>query len=298
MGEKVGPTVAVIVVAYQSDTDVARCLASIKAARKITPGISLWLFDNSPEASARQSIEGLLTESWMHYLTEKKNIGFAAGNNRAFEAAATVNPDFFFLLNADAAVDADCLAKLTADAAAHPAAAYGPLMTYEDGTIYYAGGTLNRWLAATFHPGRSTVPEPDKARRVSFINGCGLLLPLASYQKWGGLPEEYFMYYEEAAWCAQALDDGQTLRYVPNAHLTHYTDKATGKSAAALYYLTRNQWLFAKQRLRWYHRITAYPAIIVFQTMRLIRNIGKRQQRQAIMQAWRDALNHRYGQMA
>lgn len=297
MGAQVEPKIAVIVVAYQSDTDVARCVASLKAAATKTPNLSLWLIDNSLDLDIRKRIKGLLTEKWMHYQYFGENVGFAVGNNLGLQAAVDEKPDYFFLLNADAAIDADCLQQLLADAAQHPAAAYGPLMTYEDGSVYYAGGRLNRWLAATFHPGRQEAPRPQQPRRTSFINGCGLLLPRASYEKWGGLPDEYFMYYEEAAWCARVLEDGGELRYVPAAHLTHYTPKATNKSINALYYLTRNQWLFARQHAHWYHKITAYPAIILFQIIRYLKYIGKRQHRQAIVQAWRDAINHRYGQM-
>jgi hypothetical protein len=297
MGPQVEPKIAVIVVAYQSDTDVARCVASLKTARELTPGLELWLIDNSLDLDVRKRVKGHLTEKWMHYQYFGENVGFAEGNNLGFKAALEGQPDFFFMLNADAAVAPDCLANLLTDAAQHPAAAYGPLMTYADGTVYYAGGYINYWLAATFHPGRQLPPRPQTARPVSFINGCGLLLPRASYERWGGLPADFFMYYEEAAWCARVQADGGLLLYVPEARLIHYTPKTTNKSVTALYYLTRNQWLFARQYTRWYHKITAYPAITVFQLLRYWKFIGKRQHRQAIVQAWRDAFNHRYGQM-
>ena len=297
MGQKVEPAIAVIVVAYQSDTDVERCVASLRAARQTTPNLSLWLIDNSVDLDIRKRIKSHLTESWMHYLYFGENLGFAVGNNEGFKAARNENPDYFFLLNADAAVEPDCLSQLIEFAQRQPAAAYGPQMLYPDGTVYYGGGKINFWLASAFHPGSHELPRSnDQPRRVSFINGCGLLIPTASYDRWGGLPEEYFMYYEETAWCARAIRDGGTLYYVPHARLTHYTAKTT-KSVAALYYLTRNHWLFARQHTRWYQRPSAYLGILIFQTIRFVKHIGNRAQRRAMVNAWRDAYHHRYGQM-
>lgn len=298
MGEKVTPTIAVIVVAYQSESDVERCVASLREARKQTPGLSLWLIDNSVDLDIRKKIKSHLTEPWMHYLYFGENLGFAVGNNEGFKAASAEDPDYYFLLNADAAVEPDCLATLLAEAEERPAAAYGPLMTYADGTVYYAGGNINYWLAATFHSGRRLPPRAnDQTRRVSFINGCGLFMPASSYERWGGLSDDYFMYYEEADWCARVNHDRGELYYVPAARLTHYTAKDSA-SPAALYYLTRNQWLFARRQTRWYHRPTSYLGILIFQTLRFVKHIGNRERRQAILRAWRDARHHHYGQMA
>lgn len=299
MGQKVEPSIAVVVVAYQSDTDIARCVASLEAARQRTPHLSLWVVDNSLDLDIRKKIKSHLKENWTHYQYFGENVGFAVGNNLGLKAAAPDKPDYFFLLNADAVVAPDSLANLLDEAERYPAAAYGPLMTYGDGTVYYAGGFISRWLGAAFHPGRlKSPPSSQVARDVSFLNGCGIFMPRRTYERWGGLPEEYFMYYEETAWCAQIGSEGGVLRYVPTARLTHYTPKETGKSATALYYLTRNQWLFARQHCAWYHKITAYPAIAFFQSLRFLKLIGNTAARQAIIHGWRDAYSHRYGKMA
>lgn len=293
------PTVAVIVVAYNSSSDIKRCLRSLKGETAEPPlQLEAWVIDNSSEEESKPAIRQATAKyPWAHYRDAQKNLGFAAGNNLGLKLAAKAGADYFFLLNADAAVEPGCVSTLLQACWRTGADAVGPLMLYEDGTVYYAGGEFQPWLGATFHPGRKQRPAANLTEKpVNFINGCGLFFPAATYERWGGLPEDYFMYYEEADWCAHLAADSGLLLFIPQAKLIHYTGKSSSKSAPALYYLTRNQWLFARRYTKWYHRLTAYPAIAAFQLLRYLKYLDHDLLVRAIKAAWHDALENHYGQ--
>ena len=62
------------------------------------------------------------------------------------------------------------------------------------------------------------------------------------------LDEQYFLYWEDADWCASALQAGAKLLYVKDARVLHATSSSLGiRSASYAYYNIRNQLLFAKK---------------------------------------------------
>ncbi|MDO8471817.1 MAG: hypothetical protein Q7S64_01530, partial [bacterium] len=115
------------------------------------------------------------------------------------------------------------------------------------------------------------------------------------YLKYGGFFEPYFMYYEDSDYSAQLVRAGEQLYYEPRVVIKHYVPAVTAKSALAIFYLTRNHWLFWVRTTSGLARLTAAVAICIFQVIRLLKNLDSAERRQAIWQAWAQALKRQYG---
>lgn len=291
------PKVGVIIVAFNDPENLTRLFESLK---KATGDYTLQtvVVDNSTSAPAAAKIKTLVSKAPVElnplYVAQKENLGFAGGVNAGLKA---VNPDYYWLINSDTTVDSKAISALLATAQETQAAIIGSQILYgDDQTVYYAGGKANNWLGIVQHPGRNQpAPTSDTARPVTFVNGCTMFMPAQTIQKYGGMFESYFMYYEDTDLCAHILQMGGKLYYEPKSIVQHYTPHSDNKSVTALYFLTRNHWLYINRNLAWYYQLVARPAVLVFQLFRWLKYVTKKDFRRAITAGWRDAIKHQYG---
>lgn len=150
------------------------------------------------------------------------NLGFAAGNNPALQAATA---DIAVLLNPDVMVAPDWLRRLTTrfeqDAAITVA---GCKLWYPDGqTIQHAGGYITPPQAMPGHFGIGEIDtgQWDEPRDCDYVIGAALGLRTAVLPELGLLDEGYFLYYEDVDLCARARRAGGRVCYEPAATAIH-----------------------------------------------------------------------------
>jgi GT2 family glycosyltransferase len=145
----------------------------------------------------------------------KHNIGFAGGNNIALRYALQSNNfDYIWLLNNDTVVHPNSLTRMLARSIENgdQVTCGSKVMHYHDPDVIQAlgGGRFNRWTglsSTSFGRGLRNDEEIDHAHyedRLSYISGCSWLLPLQFIRDIGLMEEEYFLYCEEADWCARS----------------------------------------------------------------------------------------------
>lgn len=179
------------------------------------------------------------------------NLGYAGNNNVGIRAACELGADWIFVLNNDAIVAPDCLARLLEVALRDDGIGIaGPTVYHYDepDTIQSAGGTTgNDW--STRHLGQN---EPDRGqftepRAVDWVSGCGLLVRREVVDRVGALDERFFCYWEEIEWCLRARKAGWQVTHVPAAKMWHkgvQRDYRPGPSVT--YYSTRNRFLLLR----------------------------------------------------
>lgn len=195
-----------------------------------------------------------------------ENTGFAAGNNRGFEAARA---PLVATINNDAIPDPDWLAGLVRAATAYPnAGMFASRMVYlHDPSVIDSAGVSLDPLGIAWDRNAGT-PVPDDVDGEVFGASAGAALYRRELlQATGGFDERFFAYLEDVdlAWRARWL--GWKARYVPAARVRHMHSATWAEdSPLKTYHLGRNKvWLIAKNYplgplLRWLPLILAYDA--------------------------------------
>lgn len=169
------------------------------------------------------------------------NRGFAAGVNRA--AAATRAP-YLLLLNPDTIVEGPIVRVLEDWLAGHPdVGVAGARILNADGTVQPSArrfpdvttwlGGRTAWLTARFPQNwfsrRNLVArEATLPMDVDWLSGACLMTRRDLFESVGRFDEGFFLYWEDADFCARVAAAGFRRMYVPSASIRHHV----GSSAA------------------------------------------------------------------
>jgi GT2 family glycosyltransferase len=228
-------------VSWNTLGDLRRALASV---RRHGGGRRTIVVDNASSDGTPGMVRDEFAE--IELVAETENRGFAAGANRLLEASA---PADLLLLNADVELTAGAAERLEAELAAHPrAAAVGPRLAYEDGSVQHSAYRfptlgLSAWLNSGLWRLRSprwragqlleTSPQPQTATRVDWVIGAALAMRRDAVDEIGGLEERFFMYAEDLEWCHRAARAGWEVRYAPEATVVHLGNRSGAQAFGA-----------------------------------------------------------------
>ncbi|HZQ02948.1 MAG TPA: glycosyltransferase family 2 protein [Gaiellaceae bacterium] len=216
--------VCVIVVSFNALPWLERCLESVAGVETIV--VDHGSTDGSVEL-VRSRFPGVR-------LVAQANRGMGAGNNLGMRIA---DSRYFFLLNSDAWVVGDAVARLVAFADAHPdTAVVGPRLLNPDRTLQRSvRGFPTVWRLATEYlflrklAPRTRLLNPlyvggfahDEAREVDWLSGAALLVRREAADAVGLFDEAFFMFGEEADWMYRFHEAGWRVRFTPEAEVVH-----------------------------------------------------------------------------
>lgn len=240
------PTLAIIVVAYQSGEDVLALIDSLTQHPAAIP-CEIHVLDNaSPDGSGTQLAAALDSKDDVRVHQLEANLGFGAACNRGAEATdATylcfLNPDCLVL---DNALDAACELLATS-----PAIGVVGLRVYRpDGTLEPTARSFpDPWSGVA---GRKSLlrrlwPKNPLSRRflladqvasgasqpVDWVAGTALVVRRADFLQLGGFDPAFFLYWEDADLCKRYHD--QLLlgtRYLAAGAIRHQGDGSASKA--------------------------------------------------------------------
>ncbi|MEM4483276.1 MAG: glycosyltransferase family 2 protein [Candidatus Methanomethylicia archaeon] len=188
-------------------------------------------------------------------IRNKKNYGFAKGNNIGIKFALEVlNPEFVLLLNNDTVVSEDFLNELV-KFAKEGAEIVGPKIYYYDyngrsDVISFIGEDMIPWKGIGFRYGCEEVDKGqwDKPLEIDRVEGSCMLIKKDVFKRVGFFDEVYFFFYEETDFCIKAKKTGFKIKYCPTAKVWHKVSKSIGKeSFMKIYFLTKNRVIFIKK---------------------------------------------------
>jgi GT2 family glycosyltransferase len=246
--QAVCPKIAIVILNWNGLQDTLECLESLKTI--VYPNYVIVVIDNGSKGNDAEIIKEKFGD-FVCVIEEEKNLGFTGGCNVGIRWALHSGAKYVLLLNNDIVVDPDFLIELVNVAQndwqigiVGPKAYY-----YEDPKkIAYAGGKVNFWTGKVSFIGKNATDDGrfDNIEEVDFVGGSALLIKEGTIRRIGLLNEMYFAYYEETEWCTKARKAGFKVVYVPKARIWDKGPKR-GKSELAMYYLTRNRFLFVKR---------------------------------------------------
>ncbi|MCF8383293.1 MAG: glycosyltransferase family 2 protein [Chlorobium sp.] len=246
------PLTTVIVLNWNRRDDLVRCLHSLDPL--LSEQVRVLVVDNgSTDGSVdavRQGFPGV------EVLSNRSNLGYAAGNNAGFRHAMQRSPEYVVFLNNDTVVAPEAIAALTAVLRNDPEAGIAvPEIFYMDDPdrIWYAGGVVRLGLGLVRHLGIREPHGPAYARRneTGYATGCCIAMRSRDFEGFGGFDERFGMYAEDVDLSLRVRSAGLTVVYEPAARVWHRVSASYGsgmhprkivrKSAAMLYLMRKHR---------------------------------------------------------
>lgn len=225
--------VAVVILNYNGAEMLRRFLPAVV---EYSPEAQIYVADN---ASTDDSLKVLSCEfPDIHVITLKQNYGFAEGYNRAL---ASVDAEYYILLNSDVEVTAGWLVPLLTYMNTHAdvAACQPKLLDYKRKTHFEyagaAGGFIDRY-GYPFCRGRlfETVEEDkgqyDNVADIFWATGAALMIRSADYKAVGGLDGRFFAHMEEIDLCWRLRSRGRRVVCLPQSVVYHVGGATLNKS--------------------------------------------------------------------
>ncbi|MFN2142816.1 MAG: glycosyltransferase [Candidatus Promineifilaceae bacterium] len=169
-------------------------------------------------------------------IENERNLGYAAGNNAALRQ---VDSETAVLVNPDIVAGSDWLENLLAPFAADKTIGIvGSKLLYpgKEQQLQHAGGLITHPQAMPAHRGmyESDEGQFDEPADVDFVTGAAIAVRRDVLETAGLLDEGFFMYFEDADWCARARRSGFRVVYAPRATAVH-DESATSVRGSASY---------------------------------------------------------------
>ena len=212
--------------------------------------LKIIVVDNASSDDSLAQLRGRLPG--IELIAHPVNAGFAGGCNVGMTRARELGCDYIFLLNNDALVDSQTVARLVAASKAkNDSALLGSAVLHAATGDYQFFGAraaalrdMHDWYTA----------ETDGALlhqdfiESDFILGAALFIPTRALDRTGPFDERFFLNFEETDLCYRARALGIPSFVVPASRVLHHASTTLGAYNAPLqvYFLTRNGLLFAK----------------------------------------------------
>jgi len=227
--------IAVVIVNFNTGDWLARCLASIEAARGDIAA-EVVVIDNASSDGSADAAEAagvrLIRNATNRYLSPAWNQG----------AAETDSP-FLLFLNPDTEWFHGTLADLVAVARANPhAGIVGPMLRNPDGTVYPSGRRFPSLANAVGHAFVSPITRDNRftrryemegwdrttERQVDWVSGACMLVPRSAFDEMRGFDEGFPLYAEELDIATRLRDAGWSVVFTPAVEVIHAVGISTG----------------------------------------------------------------------
>ena len=235
----------IIIVNYNTDTLLHRCLGSLRDAPPVIPH-HIVVVDNGSADGSALSIARAFPD--VEVVALPTNVGFAAANNIGIRHTSS---PLILLLNSDTLVPAGAIDRLVERLEATGAVAAGPRLQNAPGTPEVSFGPMLSPLAEAVQGMRVRLASSKawwarryvarylaRERTVDWVSGACLLVRRDAAEAAGLLDERYFMYEEDVDFCASLRARGGRIIFTPAAEVIHLRGgsfAATGQSVSPLY---------------------------------------------------------------
>lgn len=264
--EGVEPTLTIVVVNHNSWADVARLIEGFGHARETAEGrCELVVIDNASDDRMPADLQ--INRPWLRIVLRDENEGFATGVNAGWRSA---RGRWLLLLNPDVVAGPEFLTRVLDRIAHHefaqsaPPAVVGFALRNPDGSRQPSVGadpSLLRTVIEAFLPRSRRKYKAvwrHKPGPVPWVTGACALVDRAAMDAVGGMDEDFFLYYEEVAFCRSAQARGLRVAFDPGVEVVHLRPLQNRAVSPAMRVITRHSRMlfFQKHQSRWQFFVT------------------------------------------
>jgi len=256
------PLVYIIILNWNTRKETIKCIESANCV--LYQNVKILIVDNGSDDGSAKEFRKRFPN--IDIIENKKNLGYAGGNNVGIKKALNNKADYVFLVNSDVVIDPNCINELVKLAEQDfSIGIVGPKNYFFDkpNTICFAGGKINLFTGQSVHMG---VCEKDKGQYddiedVDYITGSAIMIKSEVFEKIGLFDERFFAWYEDSDFCIRAKNSGFCVRLVPQARIWHKVSQSIGGHGAPLqtYYGIRNILLFMRKHGKCKHWFVFAP---------------------------------------
>lgn len=293
--------VFIIILHFKGLKHTRDCLKSLRKLKTENIEVQIVLVDNnSRDAVKLKKAIKKLSKLKIKLIENKKNLGFAKGNNVGIRYALKNKADYLLILNNDTLVHEDTLAGLIKFAKKdEKIGIVSPLIYFAPGfefhkkrykksdlgkVIWYAGGIIDWKNILARHRGVDEIDigRYEKAVKTGFATGCCMLIKKQVFDSIGLFNPKYFLYWEDIDLSQRAKNKDFKIYFCPQAILWHKNATSTGSGGFLHdYYLTRNRLLFGLK----YASFKVKASLIKESLVKLVK--GRKGEKRGIIDFWR-----------
>lgn len=253
------PHVVAVVLNWNNYHDTQRCLDSLRTVAY--ENLEVLVVDNGSDDESGARIDATFDDVTVHFTDE--NFGFAGGMNAGIRAALDTGADYVWLLNNDSLYEEPAVLQQLVNRMEGDddiGMATPTIYRYPDtDDLWFVRGTVDdRSCNANHHASPSLIdlrlnrPPVDSYRAGSLVENdyiplCSALISREALTTVGLLPEDYFLYYEDVAFCHDLRAAGYRLVTLTDATSYHKVSASSEGGATSAYYSERNRILFARE---------------------------------------------------
>lgn len=228
------PTVAAVIVMYNSADEAIPCVRSCLAQHGVDMSVIL-VNNGSTDQSGQVAETAFLDEPRLEILEVSPNRGFSGGANAGLSRALRCDSDFIWLLTDDLEIDPRAAIELAEAMDAHPLAGAAGQMIYDASQrdrIYYCGGTVD--LSGSNHELEGLIDDGSLGsaapRETGFVTGASMFFRPDALLGAGLMDESFWLYWEDVDLSLRIADAGFQLLVVPRSHAWHHTTPPRDRS--------------------------------------------------------------------
>lgn len=221
---------SIIVVNWNGKKWLKRCLDSLCSQQGAD--YEVVLVDNGSSDGSADFVKAEYDPGKVRVVRSEKNLGFAGGNNLGIRNA---RGEYIMLLNNDAWVDQDCLAKTVEFYKQHHFDIIAPIETDYENTVV-------REAVMKIDPLGHPIYLTGKNEQAGFyLQGVCLFFKKEFYEQTLGLDDDFFMYLEEVDWFWRLNLLGKQFSFIEGVFVHHVGAGSTGSGVKYKAFLWRNQ---------------------------------------------------------
>lgn len=244
---KNNPDLSIIILNYNSQDYLAKCLKSISKSELGKYTIETVVADNASTDNSLELAKNITTKNPTAFLNLGKNFGFAKGNNLGL-AKISPHPKYVLFLNPDTIVKSDTFKKMieffiknpTVDAATANLILVSKNMTQPECHRGFPTPINAFWhffgcgLPSLFSHTKSlngyllNYLDYSKVQQIDACSGAFLMVKKSVGDTIGWWNEKYFFYGEDLDFGFQLKKHGFKLFFYPNAVVFHYQGISSG----------------------------------------------------------------------
>jgi GT2 family glycosyltransferase len=238
LGMEMNKRVICVILHYGSATDTWNCVRTM-----LDQGdVDILVADNDPSQNL------LIPLDLVKYVELYRTGGvasFSASNNMAVRFARKSSHEFLFILNNDTLVESGALRELMGVLDDKDIGAVGPCIQFanEPAKIWACGGAIDK---LRIRIGGLLTQRGDAPYDVDYLPGAAILCKLAVWDLVGGLPENYFLTYEEAEFALRTRACGYRVVVVPRVRILHQVGMSSDSQPMYVYNAVRSRVRFGQ----------------------------------------------------
>lgn len=212
------PLVYIIILCWNGKKWLQACLSSVISTQY--PNFRVLLVDNGSTDGSKEYVRKHFPE--VELLLNKKNLGYAEGNNRGIRLALKKGADYVALLNQDIKVEPDWLRKMLEVAEQENNLGIISPMQYN-----YEGSALDKNFGVLINKNKHFQVHHKRTKldtlyEVPRIIGSAMLMKRKLCEKIGLFDPIYFCYHEETDLCRRAKYHGFRIGIVTSSKVYHW----------------------------------------------------------------------------